>query len=246
MLQDERESYRQRLYGSYVSGFKQSNASIDEKEQRSFDRWADGRYFPALAHLKKDAQLLELGCGHGRLLSYLKTKGFTNVSGIDLSKEQIEIAQSRGLAATEAEIFSYLTLHPSSFDAIVAIDVVEHFTRYELLQLFDLIHASLRPGGSILLQTVNSESLFPRQIMYGDLTHETFLTPGSMSQLLSATGFDRIHYYDTAPLPGGAKGMLRTILWKTITVLANAIRKIEAGKSQTVWTENFLTSAFKR
>jgi hypothetical protein len=33
---------------------------------------------------------------------------------------------------------------------------------------------------------------------------------------------------------------LRLLLWQLIKLIANTVRKIEAGKSQTIWTENII------
>ncbi len=236
--------YRSKLYERYVSTFKQENASLTSAELAHYYRWCDARYFPVLRNLERNASILELGCGHGRILNYLRTKGFTNAKGIDISEEQIALARKDSLNAERADVFEYLKSQPlASLDSVIAIDFVEHFTKEELLQLFKIVHSAMKPNGVLLLQTVNGEGLFPRQIMYGDLTHSTILSPGSMGQLLSAVGFHDVNYFECAPLPHGLKGMLRSVAWKTIRAGANAIRKIESNKTQSVWTENFICSA---
>jgi SAM-dependent methyltransferase len=236
--------YRSQLYDRYVSTFKQENASLTPAELAHYYRWCDARYFPILQDLQKTSSILELGCGHGRILSYLRVKGFINAKGIDISQEQIAIAKKDGLNSEQADVFEYLKLQPSaSLDSVIAIDFVEHFTKKELLRLFELLHTAMKPDGVLLLQTVNGEGLFPRQIIYGDLTHSTILSPGSTSQLLGATGFHDMKYYECAPLPFGLKGMIRSMAWDMIRVGANAIRKIESNKTQSVWTENFICSA---
>jgi 2-polyprenyl-3-methyl-5-hydroxy-6-metoxy-1,4-benzoquinol methylase len=236
--------FRSQFYDRYVSAFKHENASLAPAELAHYFRWCDARYFPILAHLEKISSILELGCGHGRILNYLKQKGFTNVKGIDISEEQIALARKDALDAERADVFEYLEKRsPSSLDCVIAIDFVEHFTKEELLQLFELLHTVMKPEGTILLQTVNGGGLFPRQIIYGDLTHSTILSPGSMSQLLSATGFHDMRYFECAPLASGIKGMIRSIGWKCIRAGANTVRLIESNKMQSVWTENFIISA---
>jgi cyclopropane fatty-acyl-phospholipid synthase-like methyltransferase len=235
---------RSQFYDRYVSAFKHENASLTPAELVHYYEWCNARYFPTLASLEKSSSILELGCGHGRILNYLRHKGFTNASGIDVSDEQITLALKDSLNAERADVFEYLEKRsPASVDCVIAIDFVEHFTKEELLRLFELLHSAMKPGGTLLLQTVNGEGLFPRQIMYGDLTHSTILSPGSMSQLLSVTGFHDMQYFECAPIPSGWKGMLRSRSWKIIRAGANIIRLIESNKTQSVWTENFITSA---
>jgi 2-polyprenyl-3-methyl-5-hydroxy-6-metoxy-1,4-benzoquinol methylase len=244
---------RSQLYERYVSTFKHENASLTPEELAHYYLWCDARYFPILQNLPKTSSILELGCGHGRILSYLRQNGFMNVKGIDVSDEQIALARKDGLDAERTDVFEYLKNNYSSplqgerlgerLDCVIAIDFVEHFTKEELLRLFELLHKVMKPGGVLLLQTVNGEGLFPRQIIYGDLTQSTILSPGSMSQLLSSTGFHEMKYFECAPPPFGLKGRLRSIAWKMIRAGANTIRLIESNKAQSIWTENFICSA---
>ncbi len=209
-----------------------------------FYAWCDARYFPFLQYLDPSSSILELGCGHGRILNYFRQKQFFDVKGIDISGEQIELARREHLDAERADVFEYLQKQPpASLDCVIAIDFVEHFTKEELFLLFELVHAAMKPGGVLLLQTVNGEGLFPRQIMYGDLTHSTILSSGSMGQLLNATQFHDMHYAECSPVASGITGTLRAIAWNMIRAGANIVRKIESNKTQHVWTENFICSA---
>jgi cyclopropane fatty-acyl-phospholipid synthase-like methyltransferase len=241
----DNEDFRNRFYERYVSQFKQTNASDTPQDRAEFARVGDARYAPHFSHLNREAAILDLGCGHGRMLNYLRSRGYSNAQGIDISSEQIAIATADGLKAETADIFEYLTNHPASFDLIIAIDVVEHFTKPELLSLFDLISVALKPIGTILIQTANGEGLFPGHIMYGDLTHSTIFNASSMEQLLRATGFTQLRFAECSPLQNGVKGEARAVAWSIITGMANLIRQIECGKTQDLWTENFITSARK-
>jgi 2-polyprenyl-3-methyl-5-hydroxy-6-metoxy-1,4-benzoquinol methylase len=46
----------------------------------------------------KTIKILDIGCGNGSLLAAAKEKGYTNVTGIDISPEQVEIANKLGVA----------------------------------------------------------------------------------------------------------------------------------------------------
>ncbi len=240
----ESESVRQ-LYDRYVSTFKPENATLTAAELAHYYQWCNARYLPFLKDVPKSAPILEIGCGHGRMLQYLHQKGFQNVIGIDISLEQIELATKSGLNAECADVFEYLHGTEGAFDCIIAIDVVEHFTKQELLRLFDLISRSLTRNGMLLLQTVNGEGLFPGQIIYGDLTHETILTPGSMKQLLTVSGFRTARFAECAPVANGVTGIVRSMLWRAIRFGADLARLIEVRKTQDIWTENFICSAKK-
>lgn len=166
------------------------------------------------------------------------------MKGIDISQEQVDLALRDALDAECADVFEYLGRVHSSLDAVIAIDFVEHFTKEELLRLFESLHAAMKPGAVLLLQTPNGEGLFSRQVMYGDLTHETILTPGSLGQLLRATGFGKIQCFECAPIASGMLGIARALLWNIVRTAANSIRRIESHKSQPIWTENFICVAY--
>lgn len=110
-------------------------------------------------------------------MTFLHSEGFTNVKGIDLSAEQVRLARERGLAVEVANAVTYLETTPETFDAILALDFVEHFSKAELLSLMPLIYSRLNPGGLLILQTPNGQGLFPNQIIYGDFTHLTIFSP---------------------------------------------------------------------
>ncbi|HEX8966684.1 MAG TPA: class I SAM-dependent methyltransferase [Chloroflexota bacterium] len=238
--------YQQTLYDRYVSGFK-GNLGGGSGGTESREVWWDHKYLPLLAGLERSTPILEIGCGSGDLLAYLARRGFSGGLGIDISAEQIGLAQARhpGVRVERRDALEYLGEHQAAFGAILAIDVLEHFAKSDLLNLAGLLLAALRPGGRLLIQTANGAGLFPRQVIYGDLTHETILTPQSLSQLLRTVGFANLSFYETGPIPIRLRGKLDTALWAAIKFAASAIRRIETGKRETIWTENFICLAFK-
>ena len=150
--------FRQELYKRYVSSFKgQTNQAADA----GWYRWAQHKLLPLLRGLPLDAAILDVGCGAGQMLQFLKDNGFSNVSGVDISIEQVGLALQRGLNAAARDAVEHLCESPLKFDAIIALDFIEHFEKRELLSLFDTIRAALRPGGRLILQTPNGEGMLP-------------------------------------------------------------------------------------
>lgn len=205
--------------------------------------WWDHKYLPLLRDVDRTAPVLDLGCGSGRLLEYFGRRGFLHAMGIDISAEQAERARRRGLHVDIADAPSYLEARPGAFGAILAVDVFEHFTRDELLRLVPRVHAALRPGGVLLVQTANGAGLFPHQVIHGDLTHLTIFTPESLGQLLQAFDFTDLTFSETGPVPIRLRGRLNVLAWRLIKALANTARSIETGKRQAIWTENFICRA---
>ena len=46
---------------------------------------------------KNDASILDLGCGTGLVGEHLHRHGYTNIDGLDLSPELLQVAQAKGI-----------------------------------------------------------------------------------------------------------------------------------------------------
>ena len=198
---------------------------------------------PLLVGIPLSARVLDLGCGSGDLLSYLNRYGFRLVEGVDVSEEQVELARSRGLDASVADAMQTLRNRVGDYDLITAFDVLEHFSKGELLRLMEAVRSALRPNGVFIAQTPNGEGLLPGHVIHSDLTHLTILTPESLEHLLRRSGFGRCEFFETGPVPKNFAGVVRSVLWSIVRAIAIALRVIETGRSQKIWTENMICKA---
>lgn len=229
---------RSELYSRYLSAFK--GDPRQQVDVTKFHAWCDYKLKPWLNSLHADATLLDIGCGPGYMLGYLEYLGFNNCEGIDLSAEQVQIARRLGHVAHVADVFDYLKGKTNSLDAILAIDVVEHFTKLEFRDLQELIAAALKPNGLFILQTPNGQGVFAGHIIYGDLSHASIYTPGSLTQMLSLAGFKDFQWRETGAVPRGVYGVLRTSAWCLVRRALNILSRIACGRSQQLWTDNML------
>lgn len=98
--------------------------------------------------------VLEIGCGWGRGLELL-TKAADQYTGIDKNEELIAALQTEYPDATfmAANIPPLRQLPDNSFDYIVTFQVIEHIENDTLF--INEAHRVLKPGGQLLLTTVN-------------------------------------------------------------------------------------------
>jgi predicted TPR repeat methyltransferase len=232
--------FRSELYKRYDSTYKVHISNFDEKLIQKMWKRFDKKYFPLISSFSKETPILELGCGRGYMLEYLRNKGFSNLKGIDISEEQISLARKKGFDVDIADANEFLQKNNNQFKIIIALDFVEHFYREELLTLFQGIYDSLKEGGLFFFHTPNGQTILTLDLVYGDLTHLTILTPNSAQQILRAVGFNNIDFFETGPVAKNINGLVRLIFWKIIKLGYNLLRLIEAGSTLKILTQNFI------
>jgi SAM-dependent methyltransferase len=147
------------------------------------------------------SDVLDVGCGRGELLALLKEQGIT-ARGLDLNPEMVEVCKSRGLDATAGDARSHLKgLPDESLGGLIAVQVVEHLDPAYLTQMLGLAFDKIRPGGKIILETINPAcwvAFFESFIR--DLTHVKPIHPETLQYLLQANGFSKVEIVYRAPI----------------------------------------------
>ena len=133
------------------------------------------------------AGVLDVGCGRGELLELLKGSGIEG-RGIDVNHEMVAEYRSRGLDAVQGDAVTYLTSLPdASLGGIFAAQVVEHLAPDYLLAFLELAFHKLRPGGLIVLETLNPACWLAFFESY--ITHRWPLHPETLKYFVLASGF---------------------------------------------------------
>ena len=135
--------------------------------------------------------VLDVGCGRGEFLELLAGAG-VRARGLDLNHEMAELCRARGLEVAEADAVGYLTTLPdASLGGIFAAQVVEHLQPAYLLRFLELAFHKVRPGGRVVLETLNPAcwvAFFDSYIR--DITHVWPLHPETLKYLVTR---QRIH-----------------------------------------------------
>ena len=126
------------------------------KETRVQER---ARYTAVLLEgLPAGARVLELGCGSGLPTTRELAQRF-NVTGVDLSARQIELARQNVPGATFLHAdMTRLEFPPGSFDGVAAFYSLIHVPREEQPALLYKMASWLRPGG-LLVATMGTRSV---------------------------------------------------------------------------------------
>ena len=104
------------------------------------------------------SDVLDVGCGRGEFLELLRDAGIP-ARGVDLNIEMVERCRAKGLDVAGGDALAYL--RPPcrrSLGGIIACQVVEHMQPDDLLRFIELAARRVRPGGVIVLETINPAS----------------------------------------------------------------------------------------
>ena len=137
------------------------------------------------------ARILDVACGEGALLAFLYDAGYVNLDGYDLSPENVAICHELGLKFVRRFDALQLTgfLSDRRYDAIFAIDIIEHLPKSRIVGFMEMIRSLLLPGGYVVIQTPNMGSLYGCYHRYNDLSHEFGLTEKTVLDLFMMSGF---------------------------------------------------------
>ena len=244
---NSRLGYRTRIYENYASNFQGAPETFDEGAA-----WQWGRlqryYLREWLPADKNARIVDLACGGGKLLYFFRRMGYTNITGVDISPSQVKLARQVTPDVDEANVLEWLEAHPASFDLITGFDIVEHFHKDEVLRFLDACYAALKPGGRLILQTPNAESPWGTVHRYNDFTHEVGFNPNALSRILSLVGFERIESRETGPVPLGhsLKSTVRYMIWQVIRAGLKIWNLAETGGAGSgVFTRVFLIAGEK-
>lgn len=147
-------------------------------------------YLPLLSSA---SDIVDLGCGRGELLGLLSERGVA-ARGVDANPAMVALCVSRGLNVQQGDALSYLERqNEGSIGALVAIQVVEHFTPAYLVKVLEAAFRKMRPGAPLVLETINPACWMAFFDTYlRDVTHRQPLHPDTLRLLVQASGFSQV------------------------------------------------------
>jgi O-antigen chain-terminating methyltransferase len=157
--------------------------------------------FRYLAYFEPTGPVLDLGCGRGEFLALLAEKGVEGF-GIDGNGQMAAACRDKGLRCVHGDLLEKLAgVDDGSLSGVFSSQVVEHLTPAYLSRLLALCRDKLRPGGRIVLETVNPTSVFALvQVYFLDLSHHKPVHPQALSYLVESAGFEDIEIVTSVPL----------------------------------------------
>lgn len=143
-----------------------ANTQLIEAE---WNQLAWGNYETNLDFLRRvdiagrPGRVLEIGCGKGAMLNYLREAGHT-VSGIDIDEDALaHCREAYPAIPVSAASGDDLPFEDGSFDTVMSFDAFEHISRSD--RHLAEVRRVLKSGGRYLLQTPNKWTNIPFEIV---------------------------------------------------------------------------------
>ena len=147
--------------------------------------------------IEKNAKVLDVGCDDGTLMEFLKTNKNSNIRGIEISKEKVQICIAKGLTVIEGNAEFDLKQFPNdSFEYVVLGQTLQAFINPEIV-----IKELLRVGNRAIVTIPNFghwkvrlNLLFTGTMpITNSLPHDWYNTPNiHMCTIKDFVGFSKI------------------------------------------------------
>ncbi len=217
--------YRETLYANYHTTQSGRAALTDARSLFEREKWRFEREILSLLPANKSIRILDIGCGSGSLLKAINEKGYTQTIGIDLSEEQVQMAHEFGVPTVQlGDVLEFLKQNKEPFDVITGMDIIEHFTKNELVELLSLLRTQIKPQGLAIFRTPNLDAPMATVYANGDFTHENYMNASSAQQVLMACGFKEVTVIESnMEIPSFLKELLRKVLIKVVKLRLKAL-----------------------
>ena len=150
--------------------------------------------YAAFLPADRDAAILDVGCGTGRVLAFLSAKGFQRLEGFDRDPEAIAVARTRSAATLHvAENWpDFLSGRAAAYDCIVLKDVIYYVPRERAVEWLTAVRRALKPGGRVIVETFNGASFTGPFVAHKDEAILWIVTERTLRKFLERAGFTAV------------------------------------------------------
>lgn len=173
--------YNEWLYTAHIydEGDSQMHKGLTEEVTR--------QYIDPL-NLPKNSKILDLGCGPGYFLDEMKTRGYTDLTGVTLSPGDIKICEEKGHTIKKYDL-SFIPQSEGYFDESVDFVFLRHALEHSPYPIFSLMEYNriLKQFGKIYIEVPQPGC---ERMHETNLNHYSILGKEQLAALIVRTGFN--------------------------------------------------------
>lgn len=165
------------------------------------------RQRPYVELLRGHEPVLDVGAGRGELLQLLAEAGIA-ARGVDANADMVSFARGEGVDIEQADLLDALaSVEEATLGAVTALQVAEHLPPAALARFLELAARAVRPGGLLVVETINPVSPAALRHYFADLTHAQPLVPETLELLARHAGFTttEIRFLNEPSQPAGVE-----------------------------------------
>ena len=178
---DPSMTYSSALFSTSDKDQRQPHADVDALEKAQKAKYQS---LIDLVGIGPNDHVLEIGCGWGGFAEYAASTVGCKITGLTISREQLEYAKQRiqkaGLEDKVELVFRDYRDEGQTYDRIVSIEMFEAVGEEYWPTYFDCLNKCLKPGGTAGVQVITiQERLFERYRQSTDFI-QRYIFPGGM------------------------------------------------------------------
>ncbi len=237
-------NYRESYYKYQTKARGLLNASTLESHFKKLEKW----YWARLKHyLPKhtNASCIDIPCGYGNFLYFLRSRGYKNICGYDLDESQVKLANLLDLPAETKNIFDVLTESKDTYDLISSFDFIEHLSKDDALKFLALCRNNLNENGVLILRTPCADGPFGSHDANNDITHEWSMTSNVLKTILEMCGFSNVEILDERPQPTSLVEAIRWLVFYPFKLIADLFCIGLGMRPPRIWSRSMIAIAYK-
>jgi len=139
-------------------------------------------------NIPKDSKILDLGCGPGYFLDEMKSRGYTDLTGVTLSPGDIKVCEDKGHTIKKYDL-SFLPQSEGYYDESVDFLFLRHALEHSPYPIFSLMEYNrvLKQFGKIYIEVPQPGCERRHE---ANLNHYSILGQDQLAALIVRTGFN--------------------------------------------------------
>ena len=233
-----------KVYASQSDTIQKNNSLANiEAEFKQKSRWYS-TFFKHILPTDKNIKIIDVPCGHGNILYFLKSKGYTNYVGYDIDSGRIKIANNLGLNG-QLDDGLMIIKNQKDVDVIFSLDFLEHIDKEHAIDYVQDCYNSLKSGGILIIRMPITDNLLGTYDLYNDLTHKWSSNSNCIAMMIQMAGFNKVQIKDERPVLYKWSNYIRYALFFITSNLHNLYLTLLGFPRFKMWSRSAYFIAYK-